>query len=212
MRQVLGFPILVLLLVLSAAAPPAVRAQPCPDGDADGICDVDDPCTNVAGIGASNLRLRVRKILWDPGRQRVRVAAVVNVPTTPTIDPVAKGIRIVIADAEGDKIDLVLPPGAPDPITGSGWYGTGSGTAWKYRDRQGQENGIMKALVRRRGPDSGELKLVVFGQNGTYPLPLSPPVRASIVIDAPTATTGQCGEGTFDLCFFRNQGAKLLCR
>lgn len=202
-----GALLLVLLLV-----PLVARAQACADGDADGICDVDDPCTNVASIGASNLRLRIRKILWDPGRQRIRVAAVVDVPTEPPIDPVAKGLRIVIRDAAGETIDLVIPPGAIDSATGRGWWAAGSGTAWNYRDRAGTENGIMRALVRRRGAGSGELKIVVFGQNGLYPLPLSPPVTAAIVIDAPTATTGQCGEGTFGICFFRNQGAKLLCR
>lgn len=200
------------VLALTLLGPVVAVAQPCPDGDGDGLCDVDDPCTNVAAIGASNLRLRIRKLLWDPGRQRVRVAAVVDVPTTPPIDPVAKGLRIVIGDATGDTVDLVLPPGAVDPGTGRGWYASGSGTAWRYRDRDGTANGIMKALVRRRSATSGETKVVVFGQNGTYPVPLSPPVVASIVIDAPTATTGQCGEGTFGLCFYRNQGAKLLCR
>jgi len=201
-----------LVLGLALLTPFRASAQPCDDGDADGICDVDDPCTNVAGIEASNLRLRIRKILWDPGRQRVRVAAVVDVPTSPPIDPVAKGLRIVVRDESGDKIDLVIPPGSVDATTSQGWSATGSGTAWIYRDRTGSADGIMKALVRRRSPTSGEIKIVVFGQNGFYALPLSPPVTASIVIDAPTATTGQCGEGSFELCFFRNQGMKLLCR
>jgi len=206
--QALVWVVLGLLLL----APVVASAQPCADGDGDGICDVDDPCTNIAAVEASNLRLRIRKILWDPGRQRVRAAAVVDVPTSPPIDPVAKGLRIVVRDDTGDKLDLVIPPGSFDAITDRGWSPSGSGTAWTYRDRAGTASGIMKALVRRRSATSGEIKIVVFGQNGLYPLPLSPPVTASIVIDAPTATTGQCGEGTFDFCFFRNQGAKLLCR
>jgi len=201
-----------VVMGLLLLAPLGASAQSCADGDGDGICDVDDPCTNIAGIEASNLRLRIRKILWDQGRQRIRVAAVVDVPTSPAIDPVAKGLRIVVRDETGDKIDLVIPPGSVDDVTGRGWSVSGSGTAWTYRDRAGAVGGIMKALVRRRGTTSGEIKVIVFGQNGLYPLPLSPPVTASIVIDAPTATTGQCGEGTFGFCFFRNQGAKLVCR
>jgi hypothetical protein len=33
-----------------------------------------------------------------------------------------------------------------------------------------------------------------------------------VVNESHVATTGQCGEGTFETCFFRNEGHKLICR
>jgi hypothetical protein len=58
---------------------------------------------------------------------------------------------------------------------------------------------------------------VIVGKNGTYLAPASSPVVATLVIDPPVATTGQCGEATVvdntdQACRLLAAGDKVLCK
>jgi hypothetical protein len=53
--------------------------------------------------------------------------------------------------------------------------------------------------------------------NGSWPAtPADLPLRATLVLDTPNATTGQCGEATFPgpspVCTFTASGSTLRCR
>jgi hypothetical protein len=74
-------------------------------------------------------------------------------------------------------------------------------------------NGITKVVLKNLVPGSGEIKFTVVGKNGTYLLPTGPTVRATLVIDSPMATTGQCGESTYtgSQCKFL-PGGRVLCK
>ena len=55
------------------------------------------------------------------------------------------------------------------------------------------------------------------GVNGSWPAtPADLPLRATLVLDTPNATTGQCGEATFPgpspVCTFTASGSTLSCR
>jgi hypothetical protein len=199
-----------VFLVLALAAWPLVGLAA--DADGAGIDDGVDPCTNVASVVIDVPKLRIRKVDEDGGG-RIRFAGSLTVPTTPAIDPVAKGLRLVVRDGGGaTTIDTIIPPGAFDPDTRRGWLANGSGRTFRYRDSEGLVGGIEKVVVRHGVLGSGLLKVIVFGRHGVFPLPEVLPVHATVVIDAPIAASGQCGEGTFETCFFRNEGRKLICR
>jgi len=202
---------LAALLLLSLAAVPAV-AGGCPDADLDGICDADDPCNG--GVPMTGSKLRLRKIQEPAGSQHVKMKASLTVATVPTIDPVANGFRMVIRDAGGTvTMDVTVPPGAMTPENRRGWRRVGVSDTWTYADREGAVEGIKQVLIRHRG--GGALKIALFGKDGPYLPPAVLPVTVTMVVDAPVAAGGQCGEITFGGspgCFYLNQGNKLICR
>ena len=217
----------LLALLLTMVASPA-WAQ-CADGDADGICDDADPCTNTNGVAAENELLRLRKVMAD-GLAATRfyyVGTLTGLGSSP-IDPTTNGIRLRVTvpgtpeRSEITTIDVTLPPGAYDPALNRGWTSNGSGT-YAYRDSHGLYAGIMRALLKH--VEGGSLKIALFGQNGLFPLPFAShpddprddpftpevPIAATVVFDPPFATSGLCGEGTLTECRYRNQGRKVLC-
>ena len=204
------FVLATLMLALAmAVSPPQGRAA---DGDGDGLDDAVDPCTNVAAVSIDVPKLRIRKV-DDAGGGRIRFSGTLAVPSTPAIDPVAKGLRLVLRDAAGAlTADIAIPPGVFDPDTRRGWFENVSGRTFRYRDPEGLAGGIEKVVVKHQLQAAGLLKVIVFGRHGLFPLPEVLPVVATVVIDAPVATTGQCGEGTLGACVFRNEGRKLICR
>lgn len=208
-----GLPLMLLVAVslgLVAAAPRA-RAACLLDGDGDGICDADDPCTNVNDVEIINSFLRLRKV--DGGvASRIFFVGTLHMPTTPPIDPATHGLRVIITDALGAVVaDVTVPPGDFDSTTKKGWRYDVTRTLEYYRDRSGSAGGIIRALMKVTDPIGGEVRVLVFGQNSAYPLPVELPVKATVVFDAPVSTSGQCGEGELPDCRFRNLGHKLLC-
>lgn len=207
----LGVGLALALLGGSAAAQ-------CPDADGDSLCDANDPCTNTAGITVVDPFVRLRKVS-PPGAltsraTRIKFVGRLEVPASPPVDPSSAGLRLVISDGTVVTIDVVLPPGAYDTVTGRGWTTDSTGTVYYYRDPHGAFAGIMRAWVRALTPSGdglASLKVVLFGQDGTYPLPQSD-ATATVVFDPPVSSSGQCGDGAPSECRFRNQGDKLLCR
>src|SRR5262249_7737098 len=97
---------------------------------------------------------------------------------------------------------------------GASWKAV-NGRVWNYRDKEATVAGITKAGLKSRSP--GEIKYVIVGKGGTYLPPSGTPVEASLVIDAPVAATGQCGEanfvdGTEESCRLLAGGDKMLCK
>ena len=189
----------------SASCPPN---PPNTDSDGDGIPDNCDPCTNLQHIEAVKPKLLMSRLLAPGGDDRLKFKGTVTVPTTPAIDPSTRGIRLVVTDSVGTTLVDAFLPG------GSLWKAS-NGRAWTYRDKESAVDGISKASIKSRSP--GELKFVIVGKNGTYLPPAGSPVVATLVIDPPVATTGQCGEATFtdgtdESCRLLSAGAKLLCK
>jgi hypothetical protein len=101
------------------------------DGDADGIGDACDPCNNIVPVFAAKARLKIGRLVRPPGDDRLKFKGAITVPTTPTINPAANGVRILLTGASGATIVDTIVPG------GTGWKTNATATAWLYRNPGG---------------------------------------------------------------------------
>ncbi len=201
----------VLVLDANASAITAI----CRDRDGNGVCDADQACTGPATVMGP--KLRISRLTTPPGDDTLAFSGTMQLPFpfSPPLDPLTKGARVLLVDAAGTVLDATIPGGAFDPATKTGWKTTGAGTAWSYRNGSGGVLGIVKVIVKTVPKTPGLVKFDVGGKNGRYPVTSSQlPVTATLVLDAPTATTGQCGAAIWDQtsCIFASSGATLRCR
>jgi hypothetical protein len=119
-------------------------------------------------------------------------------------------VRILLDDTggNGDRwLDVIIPGG-------TGWKTSKSGHAWRYANTNGP-GGIVKVRLRHNTRKPGTLKFQVVGRAGSLAIPRSRiPMKGTLVVDAPIALTGQCGETPFDgsRCTFSRSGRALRCR
>lgn len=201
------------LLVLDSDAS-AITAI-CRDRDGNAVCDADQACTSPATVMGP--RLGISRLATPPGDDTLAFSGTMQLPFpfSPPLEPVTKGIRVLLADAAGPVLDATIPGGAFDAGTSTGWKTNAAGTAWSYRNGSGGVLGLVKVVVKTVPKTPGLVKFVVGGKNGSYPVTAATlPVTATLVLDAPTATTGQCGTARWDQtsCVFASSGATLRCR
>ena len=75
-----------------------------------------------------------------------------------------------------------------------------SGTRWKYVNKGATPPGGVTKLSIREMPKepAGSLQVKVTGRRGAYPVDMAQlPLTGLLVLDPPTAGTGQCGVATF---------------
>jgi len=188
------------------------------DSDGDGIGDACDPCNNMVPVFAIKQRVRIRNLNTPPGDDRLTFKGVITVPTTPPIDPATKGCGSCSRTRLAFTCSTRPFPGASIPATGVGWKTNPAGTVWRYRNPQGP-SGIVRVRVRSRSATPGRLKFMVIGRHGSYAMsPAHMPLKGTMIIDSPLATTGQCGEALFPgpapapHCAFNPSGSTLRCR
>jgi hypothetical protein len=178
------------------------------DGDGDGLGDVCDPCTNVVPVAAVKPKLTMSKLLPPGGDDRLKFKGIITVPTTPVIDPSVHGIRIVVTDDDGSVlVDATVPGGATWIVR------SGARTAWIYRDKLGTADGIVKATLKS-GVNAGEIKFLISAKTGSFAMPTGPDLKATLVLDTPNATTGQCGEAEFvaPSCRLLSTSGRTACK
>ena len=209
----------------------------CRDVDADGVCDADDDCPTVAdpaqtdtdgdglgdacdpctGVTVQKPMLAVRKLGAPAGDESLGFSGRLTLPfpITPALDPVTKGLRLLVSDTVGTLLDATLPGGAFDPATETGWQ-IGKGGAFKYRNKQGGILGIASAAVKPSTKVPGLVKVAVRGKKALYPVdPTRLPLSATVVLDA---AAGQCGDAVFPgpaptpACTHDPVKAKVTCR
>ena len=197
------------------------------DGDHDGVGDACDPCTNLLPLFVFDANLRLKHLAARPGDDQIRFNGSLTVPQpfSPAFDPAGKGVRFLIDGATGRRIlDAVIPGGRFDPATQSGWKPGAFGAIWTYRN-SGRVlplvGGVQKVVLTTPSSRSTfpALKFAVIGKHGTYAVsPSDVPLRATMVIDAPIASTGQCGEALFPgpppapSCAFARLAGTLVCK
>jgi parallel beta-helix repeat protein len=170
--------------------PPPEPLPPCPQS-----------CTSSTSV--EEPRIAIRRLDTPPGDDVLffRGEMTLSHPFIPPLDPVANGVGILITGANGSSVlDLVIPGGAFDPALKSGWKVAPRGGKWKYVNRSATPPGGIKRLTidaqSRRHP--GLVRFRVDGRRGSYPVePAALPLTGFLVVDPPTAETGQCGQMTF---------------
>ncbi|MFM8409626.1 MAG: hypothetical protein ACKOCT_05050, partial [Alphaproteobacteria bacterium] len=198
-----------------------------PDGDADGLCDVIDPCTNVGGLQdfALKSKLVLSKIGNDAtaGNDKVSLSgtfALAPAQSFSSLDPRARGARFVLRDRDGNTlVDAVLPGGAYGGRGTRGWKTNSRGTLWQYLDRTSSRiEGIsdIKANDRSKNALGGSIKISTRGSKTTYPVAVGDePVEAIVALgDQADATAGRCGETAYvaGSCKFNTPATTLTCK
>ncbi|HZR79474.1 MAG TPA: hypothetical protein VFD92_00130 [Candidatus Binatia bacterium] len=189
------------------------------DADGDGLGDTCDPCTNVGGQrNALNRRIILQKILLPLGDDKLTMKGQVTVPTTPAINPVANGVRVILENADpATLLDVVVPGGTYNPVTHTGWRPNPTNTRWVYKGGSPTPANPISGITVSTSPRTpGVYKFAVRGKNGSFPTtPSDTPLRGTFVIDQPTADTGQCSEITFSspaACKFNRTFSQVTCR
>ncbi len=178
------------------------------DADHDGVCDTLDPCTNVVPVTIETPRVVFANPTDPSGAMVFTVRGSVVVPLVPAIDPPAKGIRLVMRHNFYEvPLDVTVPGGL-------GWKANANGKGWVYRDANGEHGGVTRVTLRQVGATPGALAFAIEGMRAPFPyLTQTVPLKISLVIDSPVASTGQCGETWLrpSLCRLDSTGLTLRC-
>ncbi len=174
----------------------------CQAGVCVGTGNTCDACTNPATFDTP--RLTLSKLQAPSGDDQLKLGGIVVVPTSPPIDPVAHGMRLVLTTNGGVGLaDLTAPAGAK-------WSANKAGTAWKYRDSQAA-SGIVNARVQAIKP-TGTLRVKVKARGlALGAAPAGTPPVAEVAFGAPLAAPGQCGVTAFAACRTATNGSKVRC-
>jgi len=174
--------------------PPPPLAQPGPLG----AC----PLECMSGVTMTKSVVRITRIDTPPGDDSLAFNGrmVITHPFTPALDPATHGVGIVITDHLGATVlDTTIPGGDYDPQTKVGWRTSSTGKRWRYINKSSTPaNGIVLVGIRdlsSRQP--GRIDFRIKGRRGNYTAASSAAtLTAVLVLDPPTAETGQCGVGT----------------
>ena len=192
------------------------------DGDGDGLGDACDPCTG--GVPMASPRMSISKLVTPPGDDGLKLKGTLTLPHpfNPALDPITKGVRLYlspVSSPSGAILDIAIPGGLYDPVQKKGWKVNGSGTTWTYKNIPGFQGIVKVGLKDASSKTPGLIKFTVTGKKGAYPVTVAQlPLRATLVLDAPLATTGQCGEQSFagpppaPFCQFSGNGSTLKCK
>ena len=209
-----------------------------PDGDGDTVCDaVDncdatpnpgqqdddsddqgnacDACTDIATTPVKQTGIAISKLHTPPGDDTLTINMTLEgVPASPAVDPLANGVRVILdnLDAPATMLDAAIPGGAYSKVTKLGWRVNRSGTSFTYKNASLTPiSGIVSVNVKRLA--TGRTKVTVRGKKSSYVVPPSDDsLKATVVLDPPTAETGQCGEASFLACTRNRPGSRLTCK
>jgi hypothetical protein len=113
----------------------------------------------------------------------------------------SNGIRFVISDEDGAKVDITIPAGLYDDQTMVGWTSTGEKSMWRD-DRDPPAYGITKVLVRgrRKGIVQSEMTTTVsfrvLGRDGSFPVSGDKLPLKAIFLTVPSSAYGSCATFT----------------
>ena len=197
---------------------PAIANTSQADADTDNIGDACDICTG--GAATTKTKLIIAKLNTAPGDDKLKFRGLMQIPFTPAYDLISKGARLKIVDALGAiVIDATIPAGAYNAAQKVGWKQNATATTFKYKNKGAPVplvSGITKVVIKHSG-GAGKVKFIVGGKTGTYPINTANlPLHATIVIEGPLGTNGECGDSSFPgpaplpACLFN--GSTVRCK
>ena len=169
------------------------------DGDDDGLGDACDPCTGGVAIGKP--KIKVTNYLTAPGDDSFSFNGALDFANAPLLDPL--GARRARRPRGRRRRCAVRRrrsrPGAYNPATRTGWLANGASTAFTFRTTQPVGGVIDKLKLSRTTARPDLVKFDDVGQARRRSRRAAPvqPLTAIVVLDAPTAATGECGEVAF---------------
>lgn len=179
---------------------PTLPDPPQSDGDADEVGDACDPCTNSLPVIAEKPRLTLRNGPLAFGDDRFKLSGTLRLPSG-AIDPVVDGLRVIITDSSRQTIvDATVPPGAFDTVQAAGWKVNAPRTTFVYQNKGGAIPGldaVNKVIVKRSTRVPGQVRIAIRAVLGTYPAPSHLPLVVTLILDPPYASTNQCGDMLF---------------
>lgn len=178
---------------------PAVADADQVDSDEDGLGDACDPCTNFLPVYLTRAKLSIARMATPPGDDTFKLSGTMTVPTTPAIDPINNGLRLMLRDAAGNVVlDAEVPAGAYNATTREGWKAAGTGFSYANTGTAVPLVGGIYKLSLKIG-SGGVVKVTAAGKQGSFSLDASDlPLSATVILDAPYALDNQCGETRFD--------------
>lgn len=195
------------------------------DRDEDGPGDACDPCTNLFGIVATKPRVLVTRLTRPAGAQKL-IASGKFVPfePQPTIDPLNAGVRVIVEDAAGVRLDATVPGGAFDSKLRAGWKVREKDQGFVASYSNAGSKTPLVGGIKRVKLDVDEVAGIESFKVVAKGLDLhlggeDTPLHVTLVFAPPKAIDGHCGEMIFDgeppsppSCLFLRNGASLLCR
>lgn len=181
-----------------------------PDSDNDGQCDAVDVCTN--GVAITGSKIGLSNFATGNGDDAVNFSGTLAFAALPAFDPIANGMRVVLADADGALFDVTVPRGVYNSITKTGWKLNKAGTQWKFSSPTAVGGAINQAILTKRAP---QVKFTIKGIKGAFAAqPVTFPVQATVVLTPPLGTTGMCGGVSFPAsrCAFNGPQTTLTCK
>jgi hypothetical protein len=154
----------------------------------------------------------------DRAKLRFQGKLALPLPVDPPFDPTARGARVRVEDASGEVIlDETLAAGARDPGTGIGWRHDVARSRWTFTHPGSP--GIRHLVLKRAGASGNVVRFVGRAHLPATPVPSAErlPLTATLVVDPPAASGGQCGEARFGgvppatACPI-HLGTRLVCR
>ncbi len=183
---------------------PAVFDPQQRDADGNGVGDV---CENASGGCAATVqdgKLALMRLRTPPGDDGLTWNGTLAPLAGAMPDPLATGVRVLVADASTTLLDATVPSGAYDKPTKTGWKV--KGTTWTW---QGTIAGLTK--VKLVGKTPGTLKITVTAKGAAFPTTPALPLRGRLVVDG---AAGRCGETAFTTseCVAQAGKGKVTCK
>lgn len=151
---------------------PAVADPTQANGDGDVFGDACDPCTGLSERRPAKALYKITKKGLPAGDERLTLTGTIAIPASPPINPVSTGVRLVLGEEEQVPsgsyeptiaFDLLIPGGAYDTVTKTGWKANKTNTAFKYKGPSGitgvginlktGKDGVLRAKVKMIGKD-----------------------------------------------------------
>ena len=199
---------------------PSVEDPAQTDTDGDGLGDACDPCTNGDAVHAVKSKITLQNLSAPLGDDRFKFSGTMTVPSG-AIDPAADGLRVLIVDNAGNTVvDATVPSGDWNSTLASGWKANSPRTTFVYKNKGGtitSLQGVNKVVVKKSTKVPGQVRFTIQAAGGAYPLPASLPVKGTVILDPPYASTNQCGDALFPgpsspSCAFTAPAGTVKCK
>jgi hypothetical protein len=181
-------------------------AAVCRDANADGLCDAD--C--AAPTALESAKVTFGNLLAPAGDDKIALKGMLVVDGGATVDPVTTGLTVLADDADGRVVlDVVVPGGAFDKATRTGWKANDTLSAWGYKNPNGVA-GITSVKVKRSPASPETVKIVVKGKKrGTFAAASTATAPLDVALALDTAT---CGAGPLPTCLVAKEGSVFKCK